>query len=115
MRLWGGRFAKKPDELTHEFTTSLPFDRRLAEHDIAGSIAHARMLGRCQIIAADEARQLEAGLERVRAGLSSGDMELDPASEDIHTEIEGCSGSRSARSPGSCTPRGVATIRSRWT
>ncbi len=88
MRLWGGRFAKKQDELAHEFTTSLPFDRRLAEHDIAGSIAHARMLGRCQIITADEARQLEAGLERVRAGLSSGELELDPASEDIHTEIE---------------------------
>ncbi len=88
MRLWGGRFAKKPDELAHRFTTSLPFDRRLAEHDIAGSIAHARMLGRCQIIPADEARQLEAGLERVRAGLSSGALDLDPASEDIHTEIE---------------------------
>jgi argininosuccinate lyase len=88
MRLWGGRFAKKPDELAHQFTTSLPFDRRLVEHDIAGSIAHARMLGRCEIITADEARQLEAGLERVRAGLSSGELRLDPASEDIHTEIE---------------------------
>jgi argininosuccinate lyase len=88
MRLWGGRFRKKPDEVAHEFTTSLPFDRRLAEHDIAGSIAHARMLGHCQIVTAEEARQLEAGLERVRAGLSSGELELDSASEDIHTEIE---------------------------
>jgi argininosuccinate lyase len=88
MRLWGGRFAKKPDELAHEFTASLPFDQRLAGHDIAGSIAHARMLGRCKIISAEEARQLEAGLERVRAGLSSGEIELDLDSEDIHTEIE---------------------------
>jgi argininosuccinate lyase len=88
MRLWGGRFAKDPDELAHEFTQSLPFDRRLAEHDIAGSIAHARMLGHCRILSGEEARTLEAGLDRVRAGLSSGELELDSSSEDIHTEIE---------------------------
>jgi argininosuccinate lyase len=88
MRLWGGRFAKKPDQLAHEFTSSLRFDRRLVEHDIAGSIAHARMLGHCHILTADEARQLEAGLERVRAGLASGELKLDPGSEDVHTEIE---------------------------
>jgi argininosuccinate lyase len=88
MRLWGGRFSKKPDELAHDFTASLPFDRRLLEHDIAGSIAHARMLGHCRIITVEEARQLEAGLERVRAGLASGELALDPASEDVHTEVE---------------------------
>ncbi len=88
MRLWGGRFAKKPDEMAHEFTTSLPFDRRLVEHDIAGSIAHVRMLGHCRIITAEETRQLEAGLERVRAGLATGELTLDPDSEDIHTEVE---------------------------
>ena len=80
MRLWGARFAKDPDELAREFTQSLSFDQRLAEHDIAGSIAHVRMLGRCDVLTAEEARALEAGLERVRAGLSSGDMALDPAS-----------------------------------
>jgi len=88
MRLWGGRFSKGPDELANEFTRSLPFDQRLAEHDIAGSIAHVRMLGRCRILTTEDARALEAGLERVRAGLSSGELALDPASEDIHTEIE---------------------------
>jgi argininosuccinate lyase len=88
MRLWGGRFAKDPDQLAREFTSSLPFDQRLAEHDIAGSIAHVRMLGHCSIITAKAARDLEAGLERVRSDLASGKAELDPASEDIHTEIE---------------------------
>jgi argininosuccinate lyase len=88
MRLWGERFAKKPAEMAHEFTGSLRFDRRLAEHDIAGSIGHARMLGHCHIISAEEARQLEAGLERVRAGLATGELQLDLGSEDIHTEIE---------------------------
>ncbi|MBE9565549.1 MAG: argininosuccinate lyase, partial [Proteobacteria bacterium] len=88
MRLWGGRFSKDPDEFIHEFTGSLPVDRRLAEHDIVGSIAHARMLGKCRVISADEARQIQAGLERVRAALLSGEATFDPASEDIHTEIE---------------------------
>jgi len=88
MRLWGGRFSKDPDEFIHEFTGSLPVDRRLAEHDIVGSIAHARMLGKCRVISADEARQIEAGLERVRAALLSGEAAFDLASEDIHTEIE---------------------------
>jgi argininosuccinate lyase len=88
MRLWGARFGRGPDDLAHEFTSSLSFDQRLAEHDIAGSIAHVRMLGHCGVLTADEARLLEAGLDRVRAGLASGELQLDPASEDIHTEIE---------------------------
>jgi argininosuccinate lyase len=88
MRLWGGRFAKDPHELAHQFTSSLPVDQRLAEHDIAGSIAHVRMLAHCRIISTADARRIEAGLERVRAGLASAELELDPASEDIHTEIE---------------------------
>jgi len=88
MRLWGGRFSKDPDDLAWEFTASLPFDRRLAEHDITGSIAHVRMLGHCRVLCADEARQLEAGLEKVRAGLASGELKFDPTSEDVHTEVE---------------------------
>jgi argininosuccinate lyase len=88
MRLWGGRFSKDPNELALQFTQSLPFDQRLAECDIEGSIAHARMLGKCRIITRGEALKLEAGLERIRAGLASGEITLDPHSEDIHTEIE---------------------------
>ncbi len=88
MRLWGGRFSKDPNELALQFTQSLPFDQRLTECDLEGSIAHARMLGKCRIITRDEAHQLEAGLERIRAALAAGELKLDPHSEDIHTEIE---------------------------
>ncbi len=88
MRLWGGRFGEDPSELAHRFTASLSVDKRLAEYDIAGSIAHVRMLGRCNILRRDEAQRLEAGLERVRAALVNGEVEFDSASEDIHTEIE---------------------------
>jgi argininosuccinate lyase len=88
MRLWGSRFAKGPDELAQEFTHSLSFDRRLADYDIDGSIAHARMLARCGVVSREESRQLEAGLELVRADLRRGEVIFDPAAEDIHTEIE---------------------------
>ena len=88
MRLWGGRFSKDPEGLAQEFTRSLPFDGRLAEHDIAGSIAHVRMLGHCGVLRTDEARKLETGLERVRGALAAGEVEFDPASEDVHTEVE---------------------------
>jgi len=88
MRLWGTRFDKDAGELASQFTSSLPFDQRLAEYDVAGSIAHVRMLGHCQVITLEEARQLEAGLEKVRASLASGEVKLDPSSEDIHSEIE---------------------------
>jgi len=88
MRMWGGRFGKDPGELAHEFTQSLEVDQRLAEYDIMGSIAHARMLGRCRVITPEEARRLEAGLGKVRAALAAGEVKFDPASEDIHTEVE---------------------------
>jgi len=88
MRLWGGRFSGDPDELALQFTRSLDFDRRLAAHDIEGSIAHARMLGRVGILTVDEARRMEAGLERVRAAFRAGEVALHPGAEDIHSEVE---------------------------
>jgi argininosuccinate lyase len=88
MRLWGGRFSKDSEESARAFTSSLPFDHRLAQHDIMGSIAHARMLVRAGVLTASEGQQIQAGLERVRACLASGEAVLDPESEDIHTEIE---------------------------
>ncbi|MGI8877187.1 MAG: argininosuccinate lyase, partial [Candidatus Limnocylindria bacterium] len=48
--LWGGRFGSGPDPRVRRFTSSLELDRRIAAHDIRGSIAHARMLGRQAII-----------------------------------------------------------------
>jgi len=61
-KLWGGRFEKEADPSIEAFTRSLPFDQRMAVHDIRGSVAHARMLGRCGIIPADEAAAIERGL-----------------------------------------------------
>ncbi|MBN1151730.1 MAG: argininosuccinate lyase [Dehalococcoidia bacterium] len=71
-----------------DYVASLGFDRRLYRHDIAGSIAHARMLGRQGIIADDEASTLVKGLEAVRDEIDRGVFVYDPADEDIHMAVE---------------------------
>jgi argininosuccinate lyase len=85
---WGGRFAAATDPLVERFTGSVAVDGRLILHDIAGSIAHVRMLGRQGILAKDEAQAIERGLRAVRAEVEEGVLELDSALEDVHTVVE---------------------------
>jgi argininosuccinate lyase len=87
MKLWGGRFGKAADETIEAFTASLPFDRRMALHDVRGSIAHVRMLGRCKIIPAADAARIEQGLREISGELESGVLEPQGA-EDIHSFVE---------------------------
>ncbi|MDT8902637.1 argininosuccinate lyase [Anaeroselena agilis] len=87
-KLWGGRFTKGTDVLVEEFTSSISFDRRLYKEDIAGSIAHARMLAKCGIIAADEAEAIIAGLTDILADIEAGNFSFETALEDIHMNIE---------------------------
>lgn len=88
MKMWGGRFAKETDKLVEEFNASIHFDRYLYREDIAGSIAHARMLGRCGIIPSEEAEQIIRGLEEIKAEIERGEFVFDSRWEDIHTHIE---------------------------
>jgi argininosuccinate lyase len=85
---WGGRFGKETEQTVEDFTTSLPFDRRLYRQDIAGSMAHARMLAKQGIITPAEGEQIVAGLTEIRRELEAGELEFDPALEDIHMAIE---------------------------
>ena len=62
MKLWAGRFQKETDTLVNDFNSSIGFDARLYRQDIAGSIAHARMLGRQGIIEEHEAETIIQGL-----------------------------------------------------
>ena len=87
-QLWGGRFTKETDELMKQFNDSLPFDQRLYEQDIRGSIVHAAMLGRQGILTGEETRQIIDGLESIRADLESGKLEFSSAYEDIHSFVE---------------------------
>jgi argininosuccinate lyase len=89
MKLWGGRFTKEADRAIEAFTASLPFDQRMAAQDIRGSIAHARMLGHCGILTAEEAAAIEQGLDQVAEELLGGERPPAPAeAEDIHSLVE---------------------------
>lgn len=70
------------------FTVSVGYDRRLAPHDIDGSVAHARMLGAQGIIASEDADAIVAGLERVRGELDAGTFAWRDDLEDVHMNIE---------------------------
>jgi argininosuccinate lyase len=85
---WGGRFSKPMDEFIVEFGASLKVDRRLADEDIRGSMAWAKMLGQRDIITAEEAEKLVRGLRQVRKEINSGDFAFDAADEDIHMAVE---------------------------
>jgi argininosuccinate lyase len=87
-RLWGGRFAAGPAKAVEAFTSSLAVDRRLYREDIAGSIAHARMLGLAAIIPRADAQRLVRGLQAVRREFDDGSFAFADADEDIHTAIE---------------------------
>lgn len=88
MKLWEGKFHKALDPKTNDFNSSISFDQRMAREDIEGSIAHARMLGECGVIAPEEAEKIRGGLAGILADLESGALAVDPETEDIHTFVE---------------------------
>jgi len=71
-----------------EYTTSIPFDRRLYKQDIAGSIAHARMLARQGIISDKDAELITMALTSIRDEIEQGSFAFRPELEDIHMNIE---------------------------
>ena len=87
-KLWGGRFTRDTDASVEEFTSSIAFDQRLYRQDILGSMAHARMLGRCDIITQAEADTILTGLTAILADIEAGNFSFDIALEDIHMNIE---------------------------
>ncbi len=86
--MWGGRFTKQPHELVEAFNASVHFDKRLALYDIAGSLAHVRMLGKQGIIADEDAQTIENGLLAVRQAIESGEFVWQNSLEDVHMNIE---------------------------
>ena len=84
----GRRFAGELAKDAAELNASIGFDWRLLPHDVAGSIAHARMLARQGIISEGDAEEIARGLERVKGEIERGEIELDPRLEDIHMNVE---------------------------
>ncbi|MBK9041334.1 MAG: argininosuccinate lyase [Bdellovibrionales bacterium] len=87
-KLWGGRFGKELHQEVLAFTSSIATDQRLWPHDIQGSQAHARMLGKCGIISLPDSEQIVRGLDSVAAKLSSGEWAFQAEAEDVHSEVE---------------------------
>ncbi|GIW08586.1 MAG: argininosuccinate lyase [Dehalococcoidia bacterium] len=87
-KLWGGRFTKGTDAAVEAFTASIDTDRRLAPYDIAGSIAHARMLAAQGIIPAADAEAIVAGLEQIAGEIERGEFVWRTDREDVHLNVE---------------------------
>ncbi len=85
---WSGRFSEAVDDLVKRYTASVSFDQRLAGADIAGSLAHARMLARQGIISAADLADIERGLTQIRAEIDAGDFKWSIDDEDVHLNIE---------------------------
>jgi argininosuccinate lyase len=84
----GRRFAETLAPLAAELNASIGFDWRLLTHDVAGSIAHARMLARQGIIPAADADRIIAGLREVEKDIRDAKIDLDRDLEDIHMNVE---------------------------
>ncbi len=85
---WGGRFTESTDVFVAAFTASVAFDQRMYRQDIAGSIAHARMLARVGVLSAEDCDAIVRGLEAIRAEIERGEFAWSTALEDVHMNIE---------------------------
>lgn len=85
---WGGRFSKETAQEVEEFTSSLSLDQRLWSVDIQASIAHARMLGKQNIIPQSESEQIIQALRDIHEEFQSGKLSIDFQSEDVHSDVE---------------------------
>lgn len=87
-KLWAGRFSKSLDQSADDFNSSIHFDCKMFKQDIEGSMAHAAMLGAKKIISMSDADLIIEGLGGILEDLSSGELEFDMQSEDIHMFVE---------------------------
>src|SRR5271169_954933 len=86
--LWGGRFTTGAAEMLRDYSESVSFDWKLYRHDIAGSIAHAKMLAQIKVLKVPELNVIIAGLEEIRAQIDRGQFKWRTDLEDVHMNIE---------------------------
>ena len=113
-KLWAGRFEKPTSALLDDFQSSIPFDQRLLECDVTGSIAHATMLGEQGIIPREDAKRIVEGLRGILDDYHAGTLAIDMGAEDVHMFVEALLTDRIGEA-GVCTPAAAATIRWLWT
>ncbi|GIX03393.1 MAG: argininosuccinate lyase [Planctomycetaceae bacterium] len=87
-KAWSGAFEERTDPRVERFTESISFDMRLADVDITGSQAHARMLAEVGLLTPQEAEQIVQGLEEIRQQIHRGEVRWQIELEDIHMHVE---------------------------
>ncbi len=87
-KLWSGRFSESTNKLVDNFTASIPFDWKLYKYDIAGSIAHAKMLAKTGIIKKAEADKIVNGLKAIEKEIDANKFKFSIEDEDIHMAVE---------------------------
>lgn len=87
MKLWQGRFSAPMSADADEFNESLSFDKKLYRADVTASLAHAQMLGECNVLSKEEANAVSEGLRGILSDVESGALKIENA-EDIHSFVE---------------------------
>ena len=85
---WSDRFEEGLHPSIERFNASIGFDITLLQQDLDGSVAHARMLGRCELISTQESEQLIEGLETIRREAAAGAFNPGLEAEDVHFAVE---------------------------
>ena len=85
---WSGRFSEPVSDLVKRYTASVFFDRRMAAQDIRGSLAHAKMLARQKVIAAQDLADIERGMAQIAGEIERGEFNWNLGDEDVHLNIE---------------------------
>lgn len=85
---WSGRFSEPMAEFVLRYTASVNFDKRMAAADIAGSVAHAKMLAKCGIISGEDLRAIERGMKQIKREIEENRFDWKLELEDVHLNIE---------------------------
>mgnify|MGYP000922395784 CR=1 FL=1 len=85
---WSGRFSEPVAELVKRYTASVDFDKRMAEFDIQGSLAHAQMLNKVGVLSAEDFAAIQNGMAEILEEIRTGKFEWSVDLEDVHMNIE---------------------------
>lgn len=85
---WSARFSEPVSDLVKRYTASVDFDKRLARHDIRGSLAHADMLAAQGIISAQDLADIQRGMQQILSEIDAGSFQWLLDLEDVHLNIE---------------------------
>lgn len=112
--MWGGRFTKAEEKNALDFNASISYDCRMYREDIAGSIAHAKMLASHGIISKEDQEKITQGLLSIKKEIDEGTFPFSIELEDIHMNIENVSLRRSVMPVPVSTQREAAMTSVRW-